>query len=44
MAMIHALFSNNANKQDIDAALEELAPFTVIQTGGPGGMKTIIRK
>ena len=44
MAMIHALFSNNASKHDIDAALEELAPLTEIQAGGPGGMKTIRRK
>lgn len=44
MTQIHALFGNNASKPEIETALAELAPMIVIETGGPGGGKTIRRK
>ncbi|MBE7495785.1 MAG: DUF3987 domain-containing protein [Verrucomicrobiaceae bacterium] len=44
MTKIHELFGRNASKPEIDAALAELAPRIVMETGGPGGGKTIRRK
>lgn len=44
MTKIHELFARNASKPEIEAALAELAPRIVIETGGAGGGKTIRRK
>ncbi|MDP1588081.1 MAG: DUF3987 domain-containing protein, partial [Prosthecobacter sp.] len=39
MTQVHELFGRNASKQEIEAALAELAPMIVIETGGVGGGK-----
>lgn len=44
MTKVHELFGRNASKPEIDAALAELAPMIVIETGGAGGGKVIRRK
>lgn len=44
MTQVHELFAKNASKAEIDAALAELAPMIVIETGGAGGGKVIRRK
>jgi hypothetical protein len=44
MTQVHGVFANNASKPEIDAALAELAPKIMIETGGAGGAKTIRRK
>ena len=44
MTKVHELFGRNAPKPEIEAALAELAPMIVTETGGPGGGKIIRRK
>lgn len=44
MTRVHELFGRNASKPEIEAALAELAPMIVIETGGAGGGKIIHRK
>jgi len=44
MTKVHELFGRNASKPEIEAALAELAPMIVIETGGAGGGRTICRK
>ncbi|MFC5455989.1 DUF3987 domain-containing protein [Prosthecobacter fluviatilis] len=44
MTKIHELFGRNASKPEIEAALSELAPKIVVETGGAGGGKLIRRK
>ncbi len=44
MPQLHALFSRNASKPEIDAALAEIAPMIVTEAGGTGGEKIIRRK
>lgn len=44
LTQVHELFGRNASKSEIEAALAELAPMIVIETGGLGGGKVIRRK
>jgi len=44
MTKVHELFGRNASKPEIEAALAELSPMIVIETGGAGGGKVIRRK
>jgi len=44
MTKVHELLGRNASKPEIEAALAELAPMIVIETGGVGGGKILRRK
>lgn len=44
MTKVHELFGRNASKPEIEAALSELSPMIVIETGSSGGGKVIQRK